>query len=223
MPANTKPVPWNDIKRRYEAGEACNAIARDLTSRGMKISKQAILKRKDNEGWKVNPSAEKVRGAATAWERSELPPTATGNQLMAGPSRSATQIANWGKRSPENAAHILAQVELTGDQKLAARSAGIHPDTLKRWRESDPDFAEQLDAANAKFCATHISHVAKASERGDWKAADKLLQVNPMTREDWGGAGQGGTGGITVNLKFDLTRGAIPRDEDIIEVETVSG
>jgi hypothetical protein len=32
MPANTKPVPWNEIKRLYEAGKAANAIARDMTA-----------------------------------------------------------------------------------------------------------------------------------------------------------------------------------------------
>src|SRR3546814_9961299 len=80
MVAPTKPVPWNSIKSRYEAGEAENAIAEDLTARGNKISKQAIRKRRMREGWAVNPSAVKVKGAATAWERAELPPTATGNQ-----------------------------------------------------------------------------------------------------------------------------------------------
>lgn len=222
MPANAKPVPWNDIKRRYEAGEAENAIAEDLTARGMKISKQAIRKRRIKEGWEINPSAVKVKGAATAWQRAELPPTTTGNQLAAGPSRSATQIANWGRRTPENAAIILASVEQHGNATIAAQAAGIHPDTLRRWRESDPDFAAQLDAANGKFCATHMTNVAKASDRGDWKAAERLLAVNPLTKEDWGQGQSGGSGGITVNLKFALTRGAIPRDEDIIEIETVS-
>lgn len=221
MPANTKPVPWNDIKRLYEAGKPANAIAKDMTAQGDKISKQAILKRAKREGWANNPQAAKVRQAAEAWQPIAATHSQTGNQLATGPDRSATQIANWGKRTLENAAHILAQVELTGDQKLAARSAGIHPDTLKRWRESDSDFAEQLDAANAKFCAEHIGNVSKASERGDWKAAERLLSVNPMTKEDWGGSGQAGHGGITVNLKFDLQRGAIPRDEDIIEIEAV--
>src|SRR3546814_5438097 len=161
MVAPTKPVPWNSIKSRYEAGEAENAIAEDLTARGNKISKQAIRKRRMREGWAVNPSAVKVKGAATAWERAELPPTATGNQLMAGPSRSATQIANWGRRTPENAAIILAAVEQYGNVTLAAQAAGISPNTLKRWRDDDPDFGEQIDTANAKFCAMHASNVAK--------------------------------------------------------------
>jgi hypothetical protein len=222
MPANTKPVPWNEIKRLYEAGKAANAIARDMTAQGNKISKQAILKRSNREGWASNPQAAKVREAAEKWQPIVATHSQTGNQLATGPSRSATQIANWGKRTPENAAHILAQVELTGDQRLAARSTGIHPDTLKRWRDDDQDFADQLDAANAKFCQAQVGYVVEAGKRGDWKASDKLLQVNPMTREDWGGTGQGGGHGLVVNFRFDLNRGAIPCDEDIIEIETVS-
>ena len=217
MPANTKPVPWNDIKRRVEAGEPCNAIAKDLTARGMKISKQAILKRRDREGWKVSPSAEKVGRLATAWQRSELPETATGNQLATGPSRSATQIANWGRRTPENAAIILASIEEYGNAGLAAQAAGIAPNTLKRWRDDDPDFGEQIDAANAKFCAKHMTNVTKASDRGDWKAAEKLLKVNPLTKDEWSdGPGSGGRG---LNINFTFNRGAVPDEAEIIDVE----
>lgn len=222
MPANTKPVPWNEIKRLYEAGKAANAIAKDMTAQGDKISKQAILKRAGREGWKVNPSAVKVRGVATAWEEAELPPTATGNQLMAGPSRSATQIANWGRRTPENAVRILTNLAEHGDIKLAAQAAGIHPDTLKRWRESDADFAGQVESAQAQFLQTRLGNVVRAGDRGDWKADQWLLSKNEVTKDTYGEVNSGGTGGITVNLKFDLQRGAIPRDEDIIEIEAVS-
>src|SRR3546814_15518784 len=125
MVAPTKPVPWNSIKSRYEAGEAENAIAEDLTARGNKISKQAIRKRRMREGWAVNPSAVKVKGAATAWERAELPPPATGNQLMPGPSRSATQIAHLGRRPPENAPIILAALPHSGHETLAAHAPAL--------------------------------------------------------------------------------------------------
>lgn len=185
MPANTKPVPWNEIRRRYEAGEAENAIAEDLTANGMKISKQGIRKRRQKEGWKVNPSAVKVRQAAEAWQQSGLVDTATARQLTTGASRGSTQLVNWGCRTPENAQKILGHVSLTGDIRLAARSVGIHPDTLKRWRDDDPDFAALLDAANAEFCLSRVQDIAKASERGDWKAGDRLLQTNDLTRETY--------------------------------------
>ena len=221
MPANTKPVPWNDIKRRWEAGEAENAIAEDLTSRGMKISKQAIRKRRVKEGWTQDPRQRKVAEAAKAWQPTVATQNQTGNQLATGANRSTTQIVNWGCRTPDNAAQILAYVQLTGDTRLAARAVGIHHDTLKRWRESDPDFAAQLEAANAEFCLGHVEAISKAGRRGDWKASDRLLQTNPLTKEAYGQAGSGGGQGLTVNLRFNLERGAIPRDEDIVEIESI--
>lgn len=224
MPANTKPVPWNEIKQLIEAGQSANSIAKEMTARGDKISKQAILKRSNKEGWTADPQKRKVKEAADRWQPIVATHSDTGNQLATGPSRSATQIANWGKRTPENAAEILGRVEMTGDQKLAARTVGIHPDTLRRWRESDENFAAQLDAATAAFLEGQYCNVVRAGERGDWKASERLLSVNPMTKEDWGQTATGGGGpGIVVNLKFDLQRATVPDQAEIIDITPEQG
>ena len=220
MPANTKPVPWNEIQHLFEGGLKPPTIAKRMAEQGHKISRQSIDKRANKEGWSANPQAVKVRQAADAWRPAVTTNSATRDTLSTGPSRSATQIANWGKRTPENAAEILAHVQLTGDEKLAARAVGIHPDTLKNWKDSDPDFSAQVSKAQAMFCGERVQEIRKAGERGDWKASDRLLAVNPLTKEDYGQQGQSGGTGITLNFNFPRATES-PREEDIIDVEPV--
>jgi len=76
MGADTKPgVDWPAIKRRYERGEAANAIAVDLGT----VSRQAILKRAKRYGW--SPDAKPA-----------IPSHQTGSRGLATPGRMAAIV-----------------------------------------------------------------------------------------------------------------------------------
>ncbi len=76
MGADTKPgVDWPAIKRRFERGEAANAIATDLGT----VSRQAILKRAKRYGWA--PDAKPA-----------IPSHQTGNRGLATPDRMAAVV-----------------------------------------------------------------------------------------------------------------------------------
>ena len=49
-------------------------------------------------------------------------------------------------------------------------------------------------AAMKRYAQSHVEQIAKASERGDWRASQALLRVNRLTKEDWGGTTFRGAG-----------------------------
>jgi hypothetical protein len=53
--------------------------------------------------------------------------------------------------------------------------AGIHPDTLADWRDSDPLFARELEAARAEFVQKHVNRIDHHSKR-NWMASAWLLE-----------------------------------------------
>lgn len=60
-------------------------------------------------------------------------------------------------------------------QDRAARMAGIHPDTLGRWKNDVPGFAGELEAARAESSGFLEKLIALAARR-DWKAAAWILE-----------------------------------------------
>src|SRR3546814_1549983 len=90
------PIYWPAIRRRFEAGEAANAIAKDVP-----VSKQAILKRAKKEGWTETGKWLPATRATTTAEK------------IANPTdRSSKMIASFGKRTPETAAEKIGRAHV---------------------------------------------------------------------------------------------------------------
>ncbi len=178
-------IDWQMIRLRYESGEAATAIAKSL---GGRPTRQGIMKRVKSENW--------VKGSGNAITvASELPIV---QRAIA--SKAPT------KATAECVGFVLDLVSRGASETLAARAAGIHPETLKRWKTEDQQLAEQLRQARAGKLAEWISRIDAAASR-DWKAADRLLQVSPDA-EDFN---QQQSGGITVVLNIDRDAPTTPK------------
>lgn len=118
---------------------------------------------------------------------------------MADPvTRGDKLLASLGKRTPETAERIINLVSEGVSPSVAAQAAGISPATLSTWRDDDQGFDDLIKAARGDHLAKMQQEMPKAAFRGDWKAADRVLQVAPETREEYRQSGGQGSGGITV-------------------------
>lgn len=79
-------------------------------------------------------------------------------------------------RTPEVAERICAALRLGASFKDACAAAGLHLSTFNDWKSSDPDFADQLEAAKADHRMMALRQIRKAARRGTWQAASYLLE-----------------------------------------------
>lgn len=79
------------------------------------------------------------------------------------------------KKHPATTRVLLEAVRGGLPYKFAAKLAGIHIDTLKNWRTSDPLFSRELEAARAQFVQSHIKRIDGHSKR-NWMASAWLLE-----------------------------------------------
>lgn len=95
------------------------------------------------------------------------------------------QGSQLGKRSPENIAKLINALELCRNEKIACDVVGIDVSTLHRWKQEDPELAKIVQAARARRVVSWIEAIDRAANK-DWKAANRLLQVAPETRDVFG-------------------------------------
>lgn len=112
-------------------------------------------------------------------------------------------VANLDKKSV-----ILEHLEQRATFTLAAARAGISVKTLEKWRKDDPAFNEECFKALSRKGDRHYDAMDAAAET-DWKAAERLLAINPATREDF--AKTESTGGGVINVQINIPR---PGDTD---------
>jgi len=79
------------------------------------------------------------------------------------------------KKHPATTRVLLEAIRNGLNQRFAAKLAGIHPDTLRDWRDSDPLFARELEAARAQFVSKHVGNIDRHSKR-NWMASAWLLE-----------------------------------------------
>jgi hypothetical protein len=80
------------------------------------------------------------------------------------------------KRTPETAKKFCDAIRLGATYDLAARYAGMSDSTFERWRESDPDFAEQVRDAEGAAVVGWLAKIEKAANDGEWTAAAWKLE-----------------------------------------------
>lgn len=190
MVNGSKPgVDWDHIQQRYEAGDTPGAIARS----GVGVSRQAIQKRVNRQGWKQDP-AQRAFKDRQRWLAVAAPPP-TGNGNSGGLKR------YHGKDTPEARAQILATLERGATLELAAKAAGISEATLHNWKNADPLFMAQIEAARCGHAIEHIGVIDHAGRNNhDWKASAHLLAKNPLTKADYGDTAKAGGPAIQVVL-----------------------
>ncbi len=108
------------------------------------------------------------------------------------------------KDRPEIHQKILALLQSGATFTLAARTVGVHPDTLANWRKGSPEFRDQCEQAKAQFAVSQLKRIESAGQT-DWRAARFLLQAHPDTKQDFGSQTKG-PGGLVIN--FGIIRDA---------------
>lgn len=71
---------------------------------------------------------------------------------------------------------ILESVREGSTLQMAARSAGISPRTLRRWRDRYPDFDRKVQRAKAEAGERALGVIQEAADKGDWRAASWWLE-----------------------------------------------
>lgn len=84
--------------------------------------------------------------------------------------------------------------------KIAATSVGTTYNQLLAWRKADMEFSDEVEQARADHLANLHREIFAASGRGDWKAAQAMLQASPETKADWTSKSGRGEGVIKVNV-----------------------
>lgn len=91
------------------------------------------------------------------------------------------------KDTPETREKILNAIREGAPFRHACMFAGISEDTFMRWREIDPDFADQVKLAEGQFTMVHLHNIRQhglpiRNSRGDiiapgsWQASAWLLE-----------------------------------------------
>ncbi len=192
MPRRTKPgVNWAKIRERAGAGQSTTSLAKEHG-----VARQSIDKRADKEGW--GGVSEIADPDQIDWKALALQ---TNTAMIYDDPQTLGQkhMVTVGCRSPEIMANILKLVSEGASPNLAVQACGLSESHVTKWKQQDESFKELLRIARGVFLTGQQRNIAKASKRGDWKAAQAMLQAAPETRKDWSG-NNAGAGGITVNI-----------------------
>jgi hypothetical protein len=79
------------------------------------------------------------------------------------------------KKHPATTRVLLEAIRNGLTQRFAAKLAGIHADTMRDWRDTDPLFARELEVARAEFVQKHVGRIDNHSKR-NWMASAWLLE-----------------------------------------------
>ena len=163
MVQTAAPVDWEEVIARFRAGETATALAREFP-----VTRQAIAKQAKKRGADNTVSRElRRRKIATSDNPQPVAATAT-----------ATATATNGATVDRKA--VIAELLTTGCNKTeAALAAGVSRRTLYYWLQ-DEDYAALIAQAEGEFVARNIRNIAKAGDRGDWRASERLLQANKI-------------------------------------------
>ena len=83
-------------------------------------------------------------------------------------------------------AALVELVSLGATVSEACKSIGINRSTFYNWHGEQCGFADSIQQAQREFLALNLASMKNAAERGDWRAADRILQVNPATKARYG-------------------------------------
>jgi hypothetical protein len=182
-------IDWLEIRKRVEGGEGIRPVARDYG-----ISHQSIQGKAQRQGWtggwagaRRTQIMQAVRGNGSA---ADSEPNEGKRQLPALPK------GQTGLRTEENKVCILECLKIGFSINKAASVVGFTDPALRSWMQSDETWRQELIEAQLHYAARHMGNIDAASDRGDWKASERLLESHPFMRDEFKPADKGG--GITV-------------------------
>jgi hypothetical protein len=79
------------------------------------------------------------------------------------------------KKHPATTRVLLEAIRNGLSKKFASKLAGVDQSTVRNWRETDPLFARELEAARAEFVQKHVGRIDNHSKR-NWMASAWLLE-----------------------------------------------
>lgn len=175
----SRDFDWPYIRLCYEKGEGASSISRRLG----RPTKQAIAQRAKREGWD-HPQVSRETPAL-------LPAIARALSV------SSTKL------SDEVIETVIGMIGTGAPKHLAVQAAGISPNTWARWEKQDQRLADLVQRARAGKLSEWIGRIDHASTT-DWKAADRLLQTAPETKEQFGSTGGAGAKlEVVINISRD--------------------
>lgn len=181
---NVKPgVDWALIRADFDSGLSLGECVRRQCDRGVPITKRAIQKRRDKEGWSIEAAMDR------ATER--LP-----SVIAQATGQSISRI-----KTPETVQKLLNSLRIVPNYNAAAAHAGISLSAFDQWRKDDPELQELCDQAMALSAADDIQNIKDAGKR-DWKASAYMTERNPKTKSEFAQRESGGTI-IQVNVNVD--------------------
>jgi hypothetical protein len=191
MKYKSKPgIDWHEVRERYQAGESANGIAKTTD-----VSRQAIMKRAKKENWQGTKIVVIKPGALVA--------NAT----------DFTELLDRPKFNAEKLNEALEAMSIGANHAVAAALSGISIETWRLWRQDCPRFRGAIEAAQAHNARKALLSIDRAAET-DWKAAERQLASNPLTKEDYAKE-QGSTG---IQITFNINRAST---EDIDAAHTI--
>jgi len=155
--ARLNPETWAELQMCFETSDISNAKLGEMYG----VS-GVMVGRKAKQG---------------NWTRPKLPESLSETSLI-----NTTQGSEIGKRSEDTLTQFLSVYAVSGDKKLACRAAGITEQTITNWCNEDPELLAEMMRVRARKLAELICKIANSK---DWKAAVKLLQVAPETKEQY--------------------------------------
>ncbi len=155
------------------------------------IARQTIDEKADKEGWKEQSSTK-------AWL-----------DLIKVKAKHS-----YGDQSPATLANILDLVRYGMSPQAAGEMCGLTKRTITKWRNEDCNFDTLLIAAGREF---HFEKLAIINRSNEWQAANKALEKNWITKEEYQDKANVNTGTIKVELSF--SRGDNFEQPEIIDVD----
>ncbi|MDJ0512800.1 MAG: hypothetical protein QNJ62_05085 [Methyloceanibacter sp.] len=206
MPAGQ--ADWQRIKNLYcKEGLSPHRIAEHPGIKGT-ISRQAILKRARREKWQEPSELVTADGSSEVADVTSEP--FDGTTL---PDGLLDELPNAYQATEARLLRLLSAYKAGAGHTVAAAFAGIGLNTSKAWREASPTLARVIDEIDASRATESIQAIHKAQQRGDWKAAERLLETNRLTKEDgWSQVKQQGGSSFVVHI-------SIPRDSEAVTIE----
>ena len=154
------------------------------------------MARRQREGWQsggVTTQATTETTIVTTLENS-----LTTLNAVAPQDKRGKQIKTRASWTPERAADILQKLKKGTKLEIVARAVGISPSSFQDWRNWDADFGALVIQARFGHIGEMQAIIPDAARRGDWRAAQSVLEHAPETRADYQSQVPGA---ITFNIK----------------------
>lgn len=105
-----------------------------------------------------------------------------------------------GLASPTRMNGVIEAVERGLTLAQAAAVIGVHRNTVRHWREGNEDFADAVEAAEARRIETQLNNMLTAAKT-DWRASHQLLRAFDKRFSD--ARGDGHAPAVTVHIGSD--------------------